>query len=159
MAAGAGARATDRLRLEPIAPEHAGDLWRLHQDDAVAAWHGGRWSVSDAHRNAAAMARAWAADGVGKWIAYDRRTGELVGRGGLSRMGPAEGLTGQIAATLGGDRWRGTASSSAGRWSATAGAAATPPRSAGRGWAWPSTTSAPGRWWRSPSGTTGGRGG
>jgi RimJ/RimL family protein N-acetyltransferase len=105
MATATGARATDRLRLEPIAPEHAGDLWRLHQDDAVAAWHGGRWSVSDAHRNAAAMARAWAADGVGKWIAYDRRTGELVGRGGLSRMGPAEGLTGQIAATLGGDRW------------------------------------------------------
>jgi RimJ/RimL family protein N-acetyltransferase len=105
MPAVAGARDTDRLRLEPVGPEHADDLWRLHQDDAVAAWHGGRWSVSDAHRNAAAMASAWATDGVGKWIAYDRRTGELVGRGGLSRMGPAEDLTGQIAAALAGDRW------------------------------------------------------
>jgi RimJ/RimL family protein N-acetyltransferase len=81
MTAVAGVRDTDRLRLEPIGPEHAGDLWRLHQDDAVAAWHAGPWSVSDAHRNAAAMARAWATDGVGKWVAYDRRTGELVGRG------------------------------------------------------------------------------
>src|SRR5450759_2050832 len=30
-------RFTERLRLEPIGPEHAGDLWRLHQDEAVAA--------------------------------------------------------------------------------------------------------------------------
>jgi Acetyltransferase (GNAT) domain len=27
-----------RLRLEPVGPEHAPDLWRLHQDEAVAAW-------------------------------------------------------------------------------------------------------------------------
>jgi hypothetical protein len=77
-------RHTERLRLEPIGPEHAGDLWRLHQDDAVAFWHAGRWSAEDAHGNAAAMARAWATDGVSKWIAYHRRGGELVGRAGPS---------------------------------------------------------------------------
>jgi hypothetical protein len=55
-----------RLRLVPIGPEHVGDLWRLHQDDAVAAWWGGRWSTEDARRYAAAMAAAWAADGVSK---------------------------------------------------------------------------------------------
>jgi hypothetical protein len=75
-------RLTGRLRLEPIGPGDAQDLWRLHHDDAVAAWHGGRWTVEAAHRRAAAMGRAWETAGVGKWIAYDRSTGELVGRGG-----------------------------------------------------------------------------
>lgn len=78
-------RLTERLRLEPIGPEHADDLWLLHRDDAVAAWHGGRWTVADARRNAAGWGAAWEADGVHKWIAYDRITGNLVGRGGLSR--------------------------------------------------------------------------
>jgi hypothetical protein len=49
-------RRTRRLRLEPIGPEHAGDLWRLHQDEAVAAWHGGRWTADEARRHAAAQA-------------------------------------------------------------------------------------------------------
>jgi hypothetical protein len=57
-------RLTERLRLEPV----------------------GRWTLEDAHRKAAGLAGAWRADGVGKWMAYDRVTGELVGRGGLSRM-------------------------------------------------------------------------
>lgn len=78
-------RFTERLRLEPIGPGHAKDLWRLHQDEAVAEWHGGRWNLDAAHRNAASFGEAWRTVGVHKWIAYDRRTGELVGRGGLSR--------------------------------------------------------------------------
>ena len=39
--------------------------------------------MADAYRSAAAMAGAWAADGVGKWIPDDLRTGQLVGRGGV----------------------------------------------------------------------------
>lgn len=78
-------RLTERLRLEPIGLEHAEDLWRLHRDDAVAAWHGGAWTVDAARRTAASMGEAWETAGVGKWIAYDRATGELTGRGGLSR--------------------------------------------------------------------------
>jgi RimJ/RimL family protein N-acetyltransferase len=105
MPADPGARRTARLRLEPVGPERAEDLWRLHQDEAVAAWHGGRWSLEDARRLAAAMAGAWAADGVGKWIAHDRRTGELVGRGGLSRLPATAPVTGQIAALLAGEAW------------------------------------------------------
>jgi ribosomal-protein-alanine N-acetyltransferase len=50
-------RLTQRLRLVPIGPEHADDLFR---------------------------GRAWRDDGVQKWLAYDRESGELVGRGGLS---------------------------------------------------------------------------
>jgi RimJ/RimL family protein N-acetyltransferase len=30
------------------------------------------------------LARAWTVDGVGKWLARDRASGELIGRGGLS---------------------------------------------------------------------------
>lgn len=30
------------------------------------------------------MGRAWQTEGVHKWLAYDRRSGELIGRGGLS---------------------------------------------------------------------------
>lgn len=48
-------------------------------------------------------ARCWSVDGVGKWIAYERRTGALVGRGGLSRLA-ASGVSAQIAA-LAGEAW------------------------------------------------------
>jgi RimJ/RimL family protein N-acetyltransferase len=98
-------RLTERLRLEPIGPEHAQDLWRLHHDDAVAAWHGGRWSVATAQRTAAEKGQAWEAAGVDKWVAYDRRTGELIGRGGLSRLAPDEERTRRIAAALPPGRW------------------------------------------------------
>jgi len=76
---------TARLRLEPIRSEDAKDLWRLFQDPAVAAWYG-VWTFAMAQREAARIADAWAADGVHKWMAYDRVTGALVGRGGLSRV-------------------------------------------------------------------------
>jgi RimJ/RimL family protein N-acetyltransferase len=105
MPAHPGARGTARLRLEPVGPEHARDLWRLHQDEAVAAWHGGPWSMQDARRYAAAMAGLWAADGVGKWVAYDRHSGELVGRGGLSRLAATSAESGQIGALLAGQAW------------------------------------------------------
>jgi RimJ/RimL family protein N-acetyltransferase len=98
-------RLTDRLRLEPVGPEHADDLWRLHHDETVAAWHGGRYTFDAAYRRACAGRRAWETDGVDKWMAYDRTTGELVGRGGLSR---AE-LEGQSRLEMGWtvrpDRW------------------------------------------------------
>jgi RimJ/RimL family protein N-acetyltransferase len=77
-------RLTARLRLEPMRAEHAADLWHLFQDPAVAAWYGA-WTFAMAQREAARIAEAWVADGVHKWMAYDRSTGALVGRGGLSR--------------------------------------------------------------------------
>ena len=50
----------------------------------MAEWHGGPWSLDAARRNAARIGEASRTVGVHKWIAHDRRTGELVGRGGLS---------------------------------------------------------------------------
>ncbi|MET0865594.1 MAG: GNAT family N-acetyltransferase [Nakamurella sp.] len=77
-------RYTDRLRLEPIGPEHADDLLRLFTDPTVARWWG-EWTAEMAQREAERFGRGWATDGVHKWMAYHRMTGELVGRGGLSR--------------------------------------------------------------------------
>ncbi len=97
---------TERLRLEPVRPEHAGDLWTLHQDPVVAEWFAGTWSLTDADRNARSMAAGWNDDGVSKWMAYERDTGALVGRGGLSRLAPDAAVTGAIASVLGDDDWR-----------------------------------------------------
>lgn len=84
VAKGTRIRRTDRLRLEPIGPEHADDLWRLHHYPDVAAWYDGVWSLDQARASAAERARQWDTDGVQKWMAYDRATNELIGRGGVS---------------------------------------------------------------------------
>jgi RimJ/RimL family protein N-acetyltransferase len=81
-----GTRLTSRLRLEPIGPGHADDLWELHRDRALGEWYVDEalWTRDDAAHAAASFGDAWREHGVSKWIAYDRDTGELVGRGGLS---------------------------------------------------------------------------
>jgi RimJ/RimL family protein N-acetyltransferase len=96
---------TDRLRLEPAAPEHAHDLWLVHNDDDVAQWYGG-WKPSrdEAAQLAASMGRAWRDLGVHKWVAYDRTSGVLIGRGGLSRT-PVDDDWGQIYAFLPAEPW------------------------------------------------------
>src|SRR5690349_9569153 len=77
-------RLTYRLRLEPIDARHADDLLALYLDPAVAEWYG-RWAREDVDREVVRIARSWSIDGVHKWMAYHRATGEPVGRGGLSR--------------------------------------------------------------------------
>jgi ribosomal-protein-alanine N-acetyltransferase len=78
-------RLTERLRLEPARREHADDLWRLHQDDGVARWHGGAYSREEAEQYAAACEEAWRTDGTSKWVVYRREDDALVGRGGVTR--------------------------------------------------------------------------
>ncbi len=77
-------RLTDRLRLEPIGLGHADDLLALYRDPAVAQWYG-RWTREQVQQEVARIARMWLVDGVHKWMAYHRLTGDPVGRGGLSR--------------------------------------------------------------------------
>ncbi|SHM71178.1 GNAT family N-acetyltransferase [Cryptosporangium aurantiacum] len=77
-------RLTPRLRLEPISPRHAHELWLLHQDDHIATWYGGTWSRQTAADAARTWGQGWSEDRAGKWLAYQQDTGELVGRGGLS---------------------------------------------------------------------------
>lgn len=96
---------TRRLRLEPVGPARAGDLWLVHNDDAVWPWYGGeRPSIEQAERWAAFMGDSWRFHGVHKWIAYDRVSGEVVGRGGLSRT-PVDDDWGQIYAFLPAEPW------------------------------------------------------
>ncbi|MEV0796422.1 GNAT family N-acetyltransferase [Kribbella sp. NPDC050281] len=96
-------RFTERLRLEPmtapgdVLPGHAADLEILHADPWVAHWFAGTWSAEESLERATGMHEAWEQDGVSKWMAYDRTSGALVGRGGLSRLGDSE----QMAALVG----------------------------------------------------------
>jgi RimJ/RimL family protein N-acetyltransferase len=94
---------TERLRLVPIGLEQVADLVAIHQDPWIAQWYAGRWPAERAQQFALACTRGWSVDGVGKWIAYGRRTGELVGRGGLSRL--AAGVAGSQIAALVGPGW------------------------------------------------------
>jgi RimJ/RimL family protein N-acetyltransferase len=76
-------RTTERLRLEPIGPQHVDVLLQMHQDVGVIEWWG-VWSRDDVERRIEAAVRGWSERGVEKWIAYERATGEPVGRGGGS---------------------------------------------------------------------------
>jgi RimJ/RimL family protein N-acetyltransferase len=104
--AGAGdPRFTTRLRLEPVGPANAADLWLVHKDDEVWPWYGTeKPSFAQVQRWAEFMGDSWRLHGVHKWIAYDRVSGEVVGRGGLSRT-PVDDDWGQIYAFLPAEPW------------------------------------------------------
>lgn len=98
-------RFTSRLRLEPAGPARARDLWLVHGDDAVWPWYGDRKpSLEKAERQAAHMGQSWRMHGVHKWIAYERVSGAVAGRGGLSRT-PADADWGQLYALLPPEPW------------------------------------------------------
>ncbi|MEU8227751.1 GNAT family N-acetyltransferase [Kribbella sp. NPDC048915] len=103
-------RFTERLQLEPltgpngVVPGHAADLQRTFSDPWVAQWYDQTLSAEQAAEQVAQHNENWERDGAGKWIAYDRRTGELAGRGGLSRL-PADSSIAASLAALAGPEW------------------------------------------------------
>ena len=98
-------RFTARLRLEPVGPANAGDLWLVLNDDDVSYWYDNQKpSLEEAEQRARSMGDSWRHHGVHKWIAYDRVSGEVVGRGGLSRT-PIDDDWGQIYAYLPDEPW------------------------------------------------------
>lgn len=100
-----GARFTERLRLDPITTDHAPELWRIHNHDAVACWYQNwRPTLQEVTDWAATMQDSWAHFGVHKWIAHHRITGELVGRGGASPT-PADEDWGRINQFLPQEPW------------------------------------------------------
>jgi hypothetical protein len=109
--AGAGdSRFTVRLRLEPVGPANATDLWLVHNDDEVWCWYGSeKPSLEQAQQWARFMSDSWRLHGVHKWIAHDRISGDIVGRGGLSRT-PVDDDWGQIYAFLPAEPWVGATS-------------------------------------------------
>ncbi len=99
-----GSLLTSRLRLEPVGPANASDLWIVHSDDEVWPWYDDRPSLEQTQQWARYMADSWRFHGVHKWIAYDRLSGDVVGRGGLSRT-PVDDDWGQIYAFLPAEPW------------------------------------------------------
>jgi RimJ/RimL family protein N-acetyltransferase len=96
---------TERLRLEPVGPGNAADLWLVHKDDEVSRWYdGARPSLRQARQWAKSMGESWQLHGVHKWIAHDREAGQVVGRGGLSRT-PVDDDWGQLYALLPPEPW------------------------------------------------------
>ena len=99
------ARFTERLRLEPARPANARDLWLVQDDDEVWPWYGDeKPGLRQARRWARHMGDSWRRHGVHKWIAYDRVSGAVVGRGGLSRT-PVDDDWGQLYAFLPDEPW------------------------------------------------------
>ncbi|TCC43776.1 N-acetyltransferase [Kribbella sindirgiensis] len=98
--------------MEPITgpngvlPGHGPDLERLYADPWVARWYDATWSPEEAAAQAATQQANWDRDSVGKWIAYERLSGELAGRGGMSRMAPGTPIAEAIAALVG-PEWTG----------------------------------------------------
>lgn len=98
-------RLTMRLRLEPVGPDNAHDLWLVHSDAEVWPWYDSEEpSREQAGQWAKLISDSWRFHGVHKWIAYDRGSGEVVGRGGLSRT-PVDDDWGQIYAFLPAEPW------------------------------------------------------
>lgn len=100
-----GSRFTPRLRLEPIGPANARDLWQVHRDEQVWSWYEGEPpTLEQVEGWAQTRGDAWGFQGVHKWIAYDRVGGQVVGRGGLSRA-PVDEDWGQLYAYLPDEPW------------------------------------------------------
>jgi len=96
---------TTRLQLDPVGPANAADLWRVLTDDEVWPWYGGEQPSRDqVDERARFMGDSWRLHGVHKWIAYERASGEVVGRGGLSRT-PVNDDWGQIYPFLPAEPW------------------------------------------------------
>jgi RimJ/RimL family protein N-acetyltransferase len=76
---------TTRLVLTPIGSQDIDELVLLHSDADVAFWTG-RWTPETTESWVRAMAKRWAEEGVGKWIAHARADRSLVGRGGFTRF-------------------------------------------------------------------------
>ncbi|MEV6842413.1 GNAT family N-acetyltransferase [Actinoplanes sp. NPDC051411] len=101
----AGGRVTARLRLVPAGPGNARDLWLVQSDDAVWPWYSPEMpGWAQVEESARAMGESWRRHGVHKWIAYDRASGEVVGRGGLSRT-PVDDDWGQLYRFLPDEPW------------------------------------------------------
>jgi len=102
---GANSLLTDRLRLAPIGENNAIDFHLVHNDEAVVPWYDNwRPSHQEAVERAREIAESWRLHGVHKWMAYDRESGVVIGRGGLSRT-PIDDDWGQLCAFLPDEAW------------------------------------------------------
>ncbi|TDU87670.1 RimJ/RimL family protein N-acetyltransferase [Kribbella voronezhensis] len=76
---------TPRLRLVPLGPEHARELWNVYSDPEVARYVGGDSLTPDSTREQTERwAQTWTDRGYGQSAVILRETGAFLGRIGLS---------------------------------------------------------------------------
>jgi ribosomal-protein-alanine N-acetyltransferase len=91
-----------------VRAEHAGELADLMLDPRVFPWLWGRSEPPTLQELAAGAERAqahWERWGFGLWLLRDRRTGEVVGRGGLQWARPRELPYVEVAWAIVPERW------------------------------------------------------
>jgi 8-oxo-dGTP pyrophosphatase MutT (NUDIX family)/RimJ/RimL family protein N-acetyltransferase len=79
-------RLTDHLRLMPIGPEYAADLWELSQNGLGFSWPYA-WTKQMAKLATADYAREWDSGQAQTWLAYERAANVPVGYSRLSLSG------------------------------------------------------------------------
>jgi ribosomal-protein-alanine N-acetyltransferase len=99
---------TDRMVLERLQPDHGDELRRLLLDPRVGAtlWPlSGAPSETDLTAGLAAKVSHWEQFGFGMWLLRDRRTGEMVGRGGLQHTYTARLNSVEVGWAIVPERW------------------------------------------------------
>jgi len=74
---------TARLRAERSHTKHLALHVPFERDERVAAWLGGASDPEETRQRLERELAHWSTHGFGRWVLFDRQTGEFVGRGGL----------------------------------------------------------------------------
>lgn len=99
---------TERLTLERLRPDHAPEMTRLLLDPRIVPtiWPSSHPPTETAVLDGLAQkVDHWERHGFGLWLARDRRTGAMVGRGGLQYTYLVELGEVEAAWTIVPDRW------------------------------------------------------
>lgn len=73
----------DQFLLAVPCEDHIVGLDHLLNDPVIVAWLGGPRSREDIKKDVLASAEHWSKFGFGQWVVLDRKTSEIVARGGL----------------------------------------------------------------------------
>jgi RimJ/RimL family protein N-acetyltransferase len=76
----------------------------VFQDDGIAEWYAGKLTLAEAQHAANEAERLWQTLGFHKWLVYERETGTVVGRAGVSAM-RLQAYNGAIRAFLPPQAW------------------------------------------------------
>ncbi|WP_458793011.1 GNAT family N-acetyltransferase [Yoonia sp. MH D7] len=108
---------TERLRLEPFAPEHASGLHAMDSDSEVMRYIGATKTLVETNEGIIRVAERWERLGYGWWAIIEKGTGDLVGAACVQDAGHVEGAPLEIG-------WRLIASAQGKGYAAEAGEAA-----------------------------------
>ena len=100
---------TARLFCEALEPAHADELAPLMNDPRVARTlspNGLPPAPGGSPQDLAVKQAGWQRNGFGLWLLRDRRTGEMVGRGGLQHTSATGEQEVEIGWTIVPERWR-----------------------------------------------------